>query len=57
MSDPPRYPYGSENSGTGGETESTARSRWTKVIIVIVAVLFLAVIILHLLTGGGPGNH
>jgi hypothetical protein len=57
MADPPRYPDRGQDAGAGPDTEKTASSRWTKVIVVIVALLFLAFIILHLVIGGGPGNH
>ena len=57
MTDPPRYPDSGEDTDAGPESESTSTSLWTKVLIAIFALLFLAVIILHLLTGGGPGNH
>jgi hypothetical protein len=57
MADPPRYPDRGNDTGVESEPGSTRSSLWTKVLIVVFAVLFVVVIILHLLTGGGPGNH
>jgi hypothetical protein len=56
MADTPRYQERGQDADAGPERESGASSRWTKVLIVVFGLLFLAVIILHLLTGG-LGNH
>jgi hypothetical protein len=58
MADPPRYPDRGDDADAATDREPTARtSVWTKVLIAVIGLLFLAVIILHLLSGGGPGNH
>jgi hypothetical protein len=57
MAEPPRYPDSAKDDTAAPDGESTAGSVWKKVLIVVFAVLFVAVIILHLLSGGGPGNH
>jgi hypothetical protein len=56
MADFPSYQERDQDADAGPERESGARSRWTKVLLVVFALLFLAVIVLHLLTGG-LGNH
>jgi hypothetical protein len=57
MADRPRYPGSGEDIGAEPDRKSTTHSRWPKALIVVFGLLFLAIILLHLLTGGGPASH
>jgi len=61
MADPPPYPDSnldtSDDTGVGSHHESTTGTpRWVKVFGIIGIALVLLVVIM-LLTGGGPGGH
>ena len=59
MTHQPRYHGADEDTGAGAAGRpSAARQRWARAaVIVIVAVLFLLVVILHITGTFGPGGH
>jgi hypothetical protein len=59
MTDPPRPPEASDDSGMRYDGESsTGMPRWVKLVGIIVAVLALLVVVMLLIGGGhGPRRH
>jgi hypothetical protein len=56
MTDPPRYPDSSGDTGMRPDYESPSTPRWVKAFGLIALVLILAFVIAHL-AGGGLGHH
>ena len=59
MADPPRYPDTSDDTGSrSGHGSATSTPRWVKVVGIIVFVLFVVLLLVQHLAGGGmAGLH